>query len=74
MRIPAPLQPAYDAWMAFSKALGRVMSFIILTVLWVVGFGIYGIVKKIMNVVTAKSQTNSYWLPADVNTDMNRQF
>lgn len=47
--------------MAFSHVLGMIMSRIILTLLWIVGFGIYAIALKIANLVKRKSPKLSYW-------------
>jgi uncharacterized membrane protein (DUF373 family) len=70
MRIPKPLKPIVDAWMAFSRALGKVMSFILLTVVWVVVFGIYGIVLKIIRLFQ-QEDSSSTWkepIPEDAKT------
>lgn len=61
MYLPPPFSWLYDAWMAFSKLLGMVMSKIILTVLWIVGFGIYGIIHKIVGLFVKKAEA-----PGDV--------
>jgi hypothetical protein len=51
--------------MAFSKVLGRIMSAIILTVLWIIGFGIYGIIAKLIRVRQSKTVPDTYWLPLE---------
>ncbi len=48
MRVPTPLRRLYDAWMVFSKALGRVMSAILLTIFWIVGIGLYAVILKVV--------------------------
>lgn len=50
----------HGAWMKFSHALGIVMSKIILTVLWIVGFGSYAIAWKIAHVFKRKKK-DTYW-------------
>ena len=62
MQLPPPLSWFWDAWMEFSKVLGRIMSAIILTILWLVGFSIYGIVLKIRGVFVKKKKKASYWI------------
>ncbi|TSC59231.1 MAG: hypothetical protein Greene041619_67 [Candidatus Peregrinibacteria bacterium Greene0416_19] len=76
MRLPPPLSWFYDAWMEFSHALGKLMSFIILTILWIVGFGIYAIIMKIVALVRRPQPTASFWIPATVETaeTMKRPF
>ncbi len=76
MRLPPPLSYLYSAWMAFSKVLGKVMSFLILTVLWVVGFGIYAIIIKLGILFAAKKSSSTYWvdLPPPEPGNMRRQF
>lgn len=61
-RLPPPLSWFYEAWMEFSKVLGRVMSAIILTILWLVGFGAYGIVIKVVRLFAGEQARDSYWL------------
>ncbi|PIR48347.1 hypothetical protein COU80_05250 [Candidatus Peregrinibacteria bacterium CG10_big_fil_rev_8_21_14_0_10_55_24] len=62
MKFPAPLRWIYQGWMAFSHALGRVMSWIILTVVWLTIFGIYGIIVNIVNLLKPKSAPHTYWV------------
>ena len=61
MNLPPPLSWLYKAWMAFSHLLGMIMSTIILTLLWIVGFGIYAIALKIVYIVKRKPPKLSYW-------------
>ncbi len=50
------------SWMAISRAVGLVMSSILLTVLWVVLFGLYAIVLKCICIFTRKKGTQeSFW-------------
>lgn len=64
MKLPPPLSWFYEAWMEFSHVLGRIMSFIILTVLWIVGFGIYAIIAKLIGLFRRSSETASasFWI------------
>ena len=77
MHLPPPLSWFYDAWMEFSTLLGFVMSKIILTILWIVGFGIYGITLKIIRLFVPKVQApGSYWIdvPPTAPDDLHHQF
>lgn len=65
MRLPAPLQKLYDAWMAFSHVLGRVMSFILLSILWAIGFGIYSCGMRLGMLFGKEPDVNTYWKKAE---------
>ena len=72
-----PLSWIFSLWKKFSHLLGIIMSFLILSVLWIVGFGIYGIILKIITLPnTFKSEPESYWLDATPTTkeNMRHQF
>ena len=62
MQLPPPISWAWEGWKMFSHAFGRVMSFIILTVLWIVGFGTYGIVLKVIGLFKKEETKASYWV------------
>ena len=62
MKLPPPLNWIYQGWMAFSHALGRVMSWIILTVVWLVIFSVYGIVMNIARIFKPRSIPQTYWV------------
>lgn len=63
MKCPKALKPLYDAWMKFSHVLGLIMSTIILTVLWIVGFGLYAITLRIIDIPSRfKEKPESYWI------------
>ena len=77
MRLPPPLSWFAEAWMEFSRVLGMIMSKVILTILWIVGFGIYGIILKIVRLFVRKSRApGTYWidLPPAQSGDLHRQF
>ena len=74
MKLPPPLNWLWSGWMAFSHALGKVMSWIILTMLWIVGFGIYAIIGKIMMLFKRSPVKNSYWIDVPDQGDLRRQF
>lgn len=77
MNLPPPLNWLYKGWMAFSHALGMVMSKIILTLLWIIGFGSYGIVMKVMSLCSKKNlHPETYWVdtPPDFKDSMKHQF
>lgn len=61
MRLPPPLSWLYAGWMAFSHILGMVMSKIILTLLWIVGFGLYAIVMKAIHLIKGEPPKITYW-------------
>lgn len=61
MHLPPPLSWLYAGWMAFSHILGMVMSKIILTILWIVGFGLYAIVIKAIRLVKGEPSKVTYW-------------
>lgn len=76
-RLPPPISWIYAAWKKFSHVLGIVMSFLILTVLWIVGFGIYAIVLRIITFPKRfKADPNSYWIDCEPTTvdSMKHQF
>ncbi len=76
VKLPLPLQKAYDLWMLFSKALGRVMSWILLTILWVTVFGIYAIVLKLIKFFKTEPAPATYWHPLEPEPaeNMRRPF
>lgn len=61
MNLPPPFSWLYRGWMAFSHVLGMIMSAIILTILWIVGFGFYAIALKVANLMKRKQPKPSYW-------------
>ena len=63
MKLPPPLRFLWNGWMKFSHVLGLVMNTIILSVLWIVGFGLYAIIFKILSVpkLFAKAP-ETYWI------------
>lgn len=76
MQWPAPLRLLYKLWMKFSHALGFVMSRVILTVLWIIGIGIYAILLKIVRLFKKEKSTGTYWIdvPADREENLKYQF
>ncbi len=61
--------------MSFSHILGRIMSTILLTVIWIVVFGIYAIALKIVRFCTKKPHSSTYWIDVSSDsTDMQYQF
>jgi len=61
MTLPSPLKQLWSGWMAVSHAIGMVMSSIILTIMWVVIFGAYGIVLKLPALFVKKTKRDSFW-------------
>lgn len=69
------LKKLYRAWMAFSHVLGRIMSTILLTILWVFVFGLYAVTLKIMHLCSKKPSKDTYWIDVGTDsTDMRYQF
>ncbi len=52
-----------NSWMKVSHFIGRVMSFILLTVLWIIMFGLYSIIWKITSLFK-KSPYTTHWKPS----------
>lgn len=61
MKLPPPFSWLYAGWMTFSYILGIVMSTIILTILWIVGFGLYAVVLKMVRFMRKESPKETYW-------------
>lgn len=76
LKLPPPLSWIWSAWMKFSEIFGKIMSTIILTILWVVGFGLYAIALKIAALFKNKDIPTTYWLdvPTDFEGSMKHQF
>lgn len=76
MKLPPPLSWLWSAWKAFAEILGKVMSKIILTILWLVGFGIYAVILKIVMLFRREPAQDSYWIdiPPQEPGDLHRQF
>lgn len=69
------LKKLYRAWMGFSHILGRIMSTILITILWIVVFGIYAIILKVMRLFARKTSNETYWIDiSKESTDMRYQF
>jgi len=63
MTLPFPLRQLFRGWMAFSHILGMIMSTIILTILWIVGFGIYAVILKIITLPARfRKEPDSFWI------------
>ena len=73
-RLPKPLQLLYDLWEKFAHALGAVMSRVILTILWIIGFGPYALVYKLTRKKEQPKET--YWIdvPEDTHANLRHQF
>ncbi len=76
-RLPPPISWLYASWKKFSHVLGTIMSFIILSVLWFVGFGVYAIVTKVIAIPKRfTAEPSTYWIDANTTTtdSMKQQF
>ncbi len=61
--------------MKLSHVIGLIMSSIILTVLWVIVFGIYAIILKIVNTFGKHPAQESYWWDvSQEHSDFQHQF
>ncbi|MDA0375825.1 MAG: hypothetical protein O3A80_00750 [bacterium] len=72
-----PISWIYALWKKFSHVLGIVMSFLILTALWIVGFGTYAIVIRIITLPKRFApKPDTYWINVEPTTveSMKRQF
>lgn len=75
MRIPQSLKPIAALWMKMSHAIGVVMSTIILSILWLVLFGLYAIVLKIVALFGRPPKRETYWNDVSEETsDYQHQF
>ncbi|MBI1813328.1 hypothetical protein HY285_03680 [Candidatus Peregrinibacteria bacterium] len=76
MPLPPPLSWLWTAWKKLGEAMGFVMSRILLTILWIVGFGIYAVIMKIVNIRRPRAKRDTEWIdlaPSDA-ASMRRQF
>lgn len=64
MKLPPPLNWLWWAWMKISAGIGFVMSKILLTILWAVGFGAYAIAYRLSSLFQKKQPSTSYWISA----------
>jgi len=75
MNIPKRLQPLYNGWMAISHWIGLVMSSIILSMIWLIVFGLYAIVLKTVALFQKKTIKTSYWWDvSEEQGDFQHQF
>ena len=76
-RLPPPLKAGYNVWKAFAHVLGIIMSFLILTLLWIFGFGIYAIIIQLITLPKRfRKEPDSYWIDVEPTTveSMKHQF
>ena len=76
-RLPTPLKYSYAVWKKFAHVLGIIMSFLILTILWIVGFGIYAIAIKVITLPKRfRGEPDSYWIDTEPTSleSMKHQF
>lgn len=76
MNLPPPLSWLWSSWKKFSHVLGLVMSTIILTVLWMVGIGIYAIAMKAGRLFQSGKEPATWWVavPEQSPQGLERQF
>jgi hypothetical protein len=51
----------WKGWMAVSHIIGIVMSFILLTVLWIVLFGAYALCLRVAGLFRRRPVSTTYW-------------
>lgn len=76
-KLPFPISTLFSLWKTFAAGLGAVMNFLILTILWIVGFGTYAIILKIIRLPKLfASDPKTYWIPSEAVTSesLQRQF
>lgn len=74
-RLPVPIKQIFELWKKFSHILGLIMNFIILTILWIVGFGMYAIIIKIITFPKKfASKPNSYWIESEPTSVESMQY
>lgn len=76
-RLPPPISWIYALWKKFSHVLGTVMSFIILSILWFIGFGIYAVILKIITLPKRfAGEPATFWIDSEQTTieSMKHQF
>ncbi|MDP7454689.1 MAG: hypothetical protein QF809_04100, partial [Candidatus Peribacteraceae bacterium] len=75
MSCPRLLQPLWKIWCSFSHVLGLVMSFLILSLFWLICFSLYGIGLKIWNLKNLfKKKPDTYWIDPPKDAGMKYQF
>ena len=75
MKLPTPLSWIWKGWMAFSHALGMVMSKVILTILWIIAFSVYGIILKVLSIRQLwQKPPQTYWVDPPKEAGMQYQF
>lgn len=73
-RLPPPISWIYAVWKKFSHAFGRMMSWLILTILWLVGFGAYAIVRKCAGIFRSKPTTGWHVLPPEPSESIMQPY
>lgn len=75
---PALLRPLYQPWMILAKTLGLIVTYLLLTVLFVVAFIPGGVLLRLRgrDPLHRHWRTDSYWIARDrsVPSDMERMF
>lgn len=72
-----PLRPLYDAWMSFIAGFSWVLVRVLLTVLFLTVFLIYGVVLRVVNKDPLRRDwyDGSYWQESNVvNNDSLEQY
>ncbi len=69
-RAPGLLKPVWGAWMKFAEGLGKVMTFLLLSVMWLAMFVPFAIVlrivgKEVMNMRFREPHLSTYWESRD---------
>lgn len=72
-RLPIFLQKCMRGWRAFSHLLGKFMSFIVLTVVWVFLVSAYGIIFRLRQLGSRRSQKDTNWQDVPELSDIRYQ-
>mgnify|MGYP001310934896 FL=1 len=66
MRLPPPLSWLWEGWKKFGHAMGLVMSTIFLTVIWIVLFGLYGVILRIVGLFRGRQpDPATFWIDVE---------
>jgi hypothetical protein len=59
--LPTPLRQLWNGWKRVSRAIGIALSFVVLTIVWLVAFGLYALILRVIRLFKKKGNPASYW-------------
>jgi len=74
MKLPRLLLFLWNMWLKIGHGTGQIMSTIILTILWIVGFGLYAIFWRIAHLIQKKTSAESFWIDSPESTAQNMHY